>query len=135
MVTQRSPQRRRDLILKGNNLQTGRDRGRRAQAVAWVSLVQAEIGTGDLQTVGIGDGKPRPWRGSLSSRPRSWGGSLSSRPNQPPPLNRRQAQATTVLQQKTQKAERAKREERAERRESREKREQMRRRERNFRKK
>uniref|UniRef100_A0A2N9EKB3 Uncharacterized protein n=1 Tax=Fagus sylvatica TaxID=28930 RepID=A0A2N9EKB3_FAGSY len=123
MVTQRSPQRRRDLILKGNNLQTGRDRGRRAQAVAWVSLVQAEIGTGDLQTVGIGDGKPRPWRGSLSSRPRSWGGSLSSRPNQPPPPpnqpnqppppNRRQAQATTVLQQKTQKAERAKREERA----------------------
>jgi|UniRef100_A0A2N9HVT9 hypothetical protein len=128
MVTQRSPQRRRDLILKGNNLQTGTDRGRRAQAVAWVSLVQAEIGTGDLQTVGIGDGKPRPWRGSLSSRPRSWGGSLSSRPNQPPPPpnqpnqppppNRRQAQATTVLQQKTQKAERAKREERAERRES-----------------
>jgi hypothetical protein len=115
------------------------DRGRQAQAVAWVSLVQAEIGTGDLQTVGIGDGKPRPWRGSLSSRSRSWGGSLSSRPNQPnqppppnqpnqppppnqpnqpPPPNRRQAQATTVLQQKTQKAERAKREERAERRES-----------------
>ena len=92
---------------------TSWDRGRQAQAVAWVSLVQAEIGTGDLQTVGIGDGKPRPWCGSLSSRPRSWGGSLSSRPNQPPPPNRRQAQATTVLQQKTQKAERAKREERA----------------------
>uniref|UniRef100_A0A2N9IME6 Plasma membrane-associated cation-binding protein 1 n=1 Tax=Fagus sylvatica TaxID=28930 RepID=A0A2N9IME6_FAGSY len=38
----------------------------------------AEIGTGDLQTVGIGDGKPRPWRGSLSSRPRS--ARVTSRP-------------------------------------------------------